>query len=251
MIWEEEVSAITSAVWAAVARVASRQAPMAAGTAPQLTIMRSFPIDSSKESVPAWAPRSSLAPGGAPQSMISTDLPACNRWKPLSFIALGPRVVRPAWVSARSISAALSSLLLLNSASPPSPWRRVRSAGATRSIAGVRLAGGVAWAAWSRARMSVRSCSTASNCAGLRSQCPPSGRICRLISCGSTRNARERKAPCSGSATAAATRPRKAVKARASSSSGGMLAASVRASATRRDIRRWRNPSSAEAAKKS
>ena len=40
-----------------------------------------------------------------------------GHWLELAPIALGPRVVRPAWVSARSISAALSSLLPLNSAS--------------------------------------------------------------------------------------------------------------------------------------
>ena len=49
--------------------------------------------------------------------------------------ATGPRPLRPAWVNAMSIRLLLSSLLPLNSARPPSPWRITRSAGAIRSIA--------------------------------------------------------------------------------------------------------------------
>ena len=67
--------------------------------------------------------------------------------------------------------------------------------------------GGCAWAACSRARISVRSCSAAISCAGLRSTWQPSGSTCRASSCGSTRSARVRKPAWSGSATAGGDQP--------------------------------------------
>ena len=100
------MSAITSVEWAAVARMASRHSPCAAGAAPQLTTRRSRPTDSSNDSVPAWAKRSTLGGAGMPQSSSSTLRPACIRWNPPSGSEAGARPERPAWASTASIKVA-------------------------------------------------------------------------------------------------------------------------------------------------
>ena len=112
------------------------------GTAPQLTISRSRPTENSIDSVPAWAKRSS--PAAAARRSRRTA--RCAR----------PAGGKAALAQRRRAAAAapglgehkvdqgrgVSSLLPLNSASPPSPWRSARSAGAMRSMAVVSAGGG-------------------------------------------------------------------------------------------------------------